>query len=828
MVGLADLANNLASATKSLAVSLGLANPKPGFTQFPDQAITSTFQKEHWFKNPSQGLYAFSVESVNTGTVSEFPAAVDNIKSLFDSNSGFFTDTFGEFKLPISPQEITQTEDFAVTIKPTQGGTVVNHSGNKYKTLMISGTTGVQPYKGTNPVDKFTGNVFGQPDELKYRSGYEVFQHFRNWMKSYHEMKSKPGNATMRMLFRNYKDWEFTYVEPIKFTMKRSATKPLLYEYTIQFKVLGHHIIEKPLFELVVSKLNNVASTLRNSIVILTTKQSVIESITGSISALVESLNNIKLAVKSAAGIEMKLADVKKDTIKNFLSNKEALYMLGKVADSLESAPNNTATLEAQGVNMSLLPADPKSEAKSAKDKALANPNSDTIKSDLFQLLAKAQGLLDTLDISILSAKAQQKALAAQAEAALLSKIEIQKIQTDCKAIYDKLSEGLGLGDASYNSIFGLTNTSVENTAEVTDDQFEALYALNQSISAIDEILSGDDLFDTNTAIFSQSDASNGADTIGQGIFSFPDPNSGIKEGYLPDGITLEQLALQELGDSSRWTEIAELNNLKAPYIVGSANATIVNYYIKSDAFYNPTDIKDIGIGYLFVITTIPTPAGAWLGKAAYIAEFLGGDKTVSSNWRFVYPEEGTIVQLINSQEYLKFENSEWAAFDLPTSETDGVLQPGDKIKIPSVAIPAEISIPGPRDNAVTTGLSASEKALAVDLKLTEELDLDLTPAGDLNLSYGVDNGAQAIVLKLLYHPGSLIKFPNIGTHLSPGKKVPDIAIIRSDIMSSLLADGRIKDVRKINIFQDNNTVYINFEVIFKNIQEPIPITIPV
>ena len=35
-----------------------------------------------------------------------------------------------------------QTEMFAHSIKPTQGGTVVTHSGNKYKSLKVSGTTG--------------------------------------------------------------------------------------------------------------------------------------------------------------------------------------------------------------------------------------------------------------------------------------------------------------------------------------------------------------------------------------------------------------------------------------------------------------------------------------------------------------------------------------------------------------------------------------------------------------------------------------------------------------------------------------------------------------
>src|SRR5688500_11188665 len=128
MAGLLDaanLANNIASSAKGLATAFGLANPEPKFPESPEQGITADFQREHWYKNPSQGLYAFSVKPVGQETVSEFPAFVENIKSLFTTFFDNAGNNFGEFNLPITPQEIQQTEDFAVSIKPTQGGTVV-------------------------------------------------------------------------------------------------------------------------------------------------------------------------------------------------------------------------------------------------------------------------------------------------------------------------------------------------------------------------------------------------------------------------------------------------------------------------------------------------------------------------------------------------------------------------------------------------------------------------------------------------------------------------------------------------------------------------------
>ncbi len=107
-------------------------------------------------------------------------------------------------------------------------------------------------------------------------------------------------------------------------------------------------------------------------------------------------------------------------------------------------------------------------------------------------------------------------------------------------------------------------------------------------------------------------------------------------------------------------------------------------------------------------------------------------------------------------------------------------------------------------------------------------MDLDLTPSGDLNVAVGNENGAQAIILKLLYEKGSLKKFPSIGTNLTPGKKIPDIAAVRTDLTTSLLQDSRIKSVTKINLIQENSAITLSFDVLFNDIQQPVTINIPV
>lgn len=833
ILGAADLANNIASATKGLAVAFGLANPDPQFPEFPDQGITGKFQREHWYKNPSQGLYAFSVEPVGAGSVSEFPAFIDNIKSAFDTvadiASGGGSVKFGEFKLPITPQEINQTEEFAVSIKPTQGGTVVNHSGNKYKTLTIAGTTGVQPNRGLLGVFKGTGLAIGKPDELQYRSGYEVFQHFRQWMKSYHEMKSKPGNEKMRMLFRNYKDWEFLYVEPLKFTMKRDAAEPLEYKYFIQFKVLGVQVIEKPLFDLVVSKLNEISAAVVNTYVLIKKNKSVTEYFTGTITDFEQSLNNLKYALKSANKEDIKLAEFTKSDTKK-LSFKETLQVLGVVGNAMVKAGSDTKGAETSGTTSSN--SDP-AGAGLALTTLASNPsttNVDSAKAQLNAILEQEPALLTGVSLDTLPPTLKQELAVKQVNAALISKTEVKNIQDQAKSIGDKLAEGLGLGDDSYNQIFGITpTTGIESQGEVTDEQFEMLFALSQTVNSIDGILSSDDMFDTNSQIFKQSTSFNGADSVGQGIFSFPDPTAGTKEGFLSAGMSLEDIALAELGDSSRWTEIAELNGLKAPYIVGALDTLNPNYEVQSTNYTDPVQLTDLQIGYFYLLPLAPVPSGAWTNKGNYLAEFQGGDPTDASTWRFIHPEDGTLIQDISSFDYYRFDNDEWGLIDPEDFNMNGVLKPGDRIKIPSATgAPLITKLQGPRDNLYTNTLSSGEKSLGVDLGLNHDMDLDLTPSGDLNVSVGNQNGAQAIVLKLLYEKGSLKKFPSIGTNLTPGKKIPDIAVVRTDLTTSLLQDSRIKNVTKINLIQENSAITLSFDVLFNDIQQPVPVNIPV
>jgi len=634
------------------------------------------------------------------------------------------------------------------------------------------------------------------------------------------------------MVFKNYKDWEFLIVEPLTFEMKRSASKPLHYDYNIRFRVIGHYdAIKDPglsFFDYIDAGLDVFSEVLEVGKGIILKKQEIIAATAGIVDGLIENIQILNLALKAATGANYMMSDMLKNIDNNYLSAKDELLLLAKFEKAAKDIDNDTATAEQSGIDMESLP-DDLEEIPEIVNEAENDPAADT--SATLSLVSGLMGNANTqMDITDYPPAAQDAFSESVEQATLISNEDVENLQQQIIDLSNQLIDAMNQNDATFDEIFGLVSTNTEDVSEITDEQIEILYGLNQLSESINGVLSSDNLFDTLSDISNKSTAQSGASTIGNGIFSFPNPSTGIQEGILSAGITLEDIALQELGDSSRWTEIAELNGLKAPYIDDeNENSKIVSHIVRSKGFSDPGLIGDLRIGYKFIVSPNPTPVSGWLGRENQIAEYLGGVVTTAAHWRFIYPSVGTVVRVLDRSEYYEFDGTDWLFLEDLDVEGDGLLKPGDIIKLPTSVVPdTGARIPGPRDNYVTNDLTSGEKALGVDIKLDDDNDLAVSSTGDLQLGSGYTNGAQAIVLKILYDRGDLKKFKDIGTELGTGTKALSINTIRPQLVSSLLQDSRIQGVRNINIFQDNNTAEVSFVVIFKDIQDPVPVTIPI
>lgn len=191
--------------------------------------------------------------------------------------------------LPLAPENIAVSTHFGTNIIPTLYGTIEEHSEQRYYDIVISGTTGFAPKystpfkEGGQPVDKknnFTGRKSYKDEKVAgidpnlaggffqksigalnqglntitnmaenftgvqinsginpQTSGYIAFHNLYRYLLAYKKdaagLNGRTGYKQHPLTFLNYKDNMKYDCAITKFDLKRSATQPMLYNYTI-------------------------------------------------------------------------------------------------------------------------------------------------------------------------------------------------------------------------------------------------------------------------------------------------------------------------------------------------------------------------------------------------------------------------------------------------------------------------------------------------------------------------------------------------------------------------------------------------------------------
>jgi len=701
-LNLAGLGQNIQNAISAFT---GLFTGGKGKLPYPDKGkianvITGIDDLEsNWAKSLP---YGFGVIDITDG--------VENISSEFKS-----------IDLPINPSELTQDENFAINIKPTQGGTVVQHSGNKYKDLTISGTTGNHPFKGSGGASSRTGKALFQPQETKFKSGFYNFHLLRNWFRSYYEFKklnTDKRSRDLRIIFKNRKDGESLIVELTKFSLKRNGDRPFLYDYNLTFKVLGNaNFVDDQQLGGILGILADIDNTFNTALEYIDTaravfvrSQDILRQVESNFEAvLVEPLRKTRQAVIAFLGVPSTAADMGNKLIREFNSEALALALLVGLKDE-QAEQRNAPTQDPLLVEHNL----PVNLEQSAKTDGVN-----------FLLRDENQDLLQFIDPTQFPSDAQ-----AQLDSDIQDSLELERdfyvtFREDLVRLRDNAADKFNLGSDEYNEQQGRTATfEPEVGKNATDDEFALLDAFNSSIRALDLMLS--------TQILFKSEYEERIASIQAGFND--DLNltaeSALKEIPMPPNTDLERLALNELGAADKWIEISELNNLKPPYVI-----------------QDKTD---------------PTP---------------------------------------------------------------NVIHPGDLILIPQPVIEGFGNIQPNHDIPVIADLTATEKNLGLDLKLTSEFDIELTNRNDVQITTAAENAAQAIILKLTYEQGDLLKHPSVGVGLQVGSKnVTPINELRDSLIQSLQRDPRFSRIENLQIDRRNNEVFLTFTAFIKNVDTPVPV----
>jgi hypothetical protein len=701
-LGISDLVNNITDSVQNLVNQLtGQTNsqyPYPTQSTMVGTALND-INKKAWNSLPTP--YSFAVYNGNI--------------SSFDGTP------FQEFQLPLAPGKINQTEHFAISIKPTQGGTVVSHSGNRYKTLIISGTTGVAPYRGAGGVVKSTGAAIAAPNDLKHRSGYEVFLQLRNYFKAYYEYKrllKDPSVQAVRLVFKNYKDGEFLIVELLDFQMDRQAPRSFLYDYNLTFKVLGKVSFASPNSNL--TAFENILATATEKIDIargaFLQTQNIIRQVEATYDAtILDPLRKIALAVKAFQGIGATAAEVSKQIVTDTVTALAALGIMNKFQSMQHAAATGTSagTVNSGPPNVNVtqvtLPTDLAAAVKNNPAQTVINLN---------------QGLL-LLQPSDFPPATQTAFALEQASVLNLPRSFYQTALDNLQRVKDNAEDAFGLPSPQYDALFDRTSTVPPSTStSITDAQFDVLAAFNQAMQGVQAVLSTDVMFKSTFA--DQIAYMNNAFSNQLDLQALP----AVQQIVMPANTDLEELALQYLNDPTRWVEIAELNDLRTPYLIQDQSDTTTNV---------------IHPGQPILIPVNPTVGFSQLPVGAQI-----------------------------------------------TSEQ----------------------------------LTAFEKNLGTDLKLTPDFDLALGNDQDLQVVSGTQNVAQAVVLKLGIEQGELTSNPTIGVGIKVGNLVPDLSQVRNDLIKTLTQDNRIAAITNLTINQQGGSLYLTFQLLIKQLDIPVPLNI--
>lgn len=695
---ISGLINNISKSVSNLVSSL--TGTKAGSSYYPNNEFTkealTTVNPENWLKLP----FPYSFDVLNTVT-NEFG----------DGNGGF-----KEFQLPLAPTKINQTEHFAVSIKPTQGGTVVSHSGNKYKTLTISGTTGIQPFRGAGGVEKSTGNAIFQPDELKFKSGYEVFLHLRNYFKAYYEFKKNArgddGAQNLRLVFKNYKDGEFLIVELLDFQMDRQAGKPFLYDYNLTFKVLGHFSFvnkDENLFEFE-KKLKQASEIMDRARGVFLRSQDILRQIESTYeSTVLEPVRKASLAIKAFQGIGPTAQDMGNRMITKTMTSVAALGILGKMEGFKANVATGTAP-SSTALDNTTLPSKTETALDPAGSIIGMNEGLSLLAPEDFPETTQTELQQEMTDVQTLPRSFYEDAL------------------EDMKRVKNNAEDFFGLGSATYDNLFDRTSTVTADVSKViTDEEFDLLEAFNLAIRGLQNILASDTLFKSNFDERIQTILDSFENQIS--LRALP----AVKQIVMPQNTDLEKLAQIHLGNSTRWVEIAELNDLRAPYVI--------------------QDMSDL---------------------------------------------------------------------------TSNVIHPGETILIPISPTNGFSKLPEGKEITSGPELNELERSLGSDLKVTEDFDLSLGNNGDLQIVRGADNVAQAVVLKLAYEPGEVMRSPGLGVGLGVGKKFPPLGEIKDNLIRSLTQDPRIDKIENLRVEQNNSELQLAFDLKIKKVDIPVPVVIKV
>jgi len=773
-----------------------------------------------------------------SGSLSGLPGGIGGVSQnpqvvKYKSDTGGVQYIYGggvgiwEVVLPITPQQLSITDQFAINTSATMRGVVEEHNGVKFKMITASGTYGIWPSRD-RIVDENSGTgiaLFGgvveslgnvaragqalisgskpKPTSIDFmkdnggrNTGYFQAELVQQFLEQYAMLKKNPANKNWRLVFDCPKINQSFVVTPITYTASKSQRSPGEILFNMQFKAWKRiRINQGPLeeaqgktFDLDANFFQRISNTLDNARSLMSASLNVVKSVRADFRKPFDQLRKVTLLVKDFAGLTLAVSDLpnqigrdissatrKRSNDLAAASQAFSLTFSGaqrtrvsqtKIQNTLsviKEENDRNEGLTSQEVEVGL-------NGIQARDANRVSPVNEIFENpeenfDFFSVIA-----VDELELT----PKQTQAIEDEIEVnSLISVDEVRDIVQDIQDLILDISNVFGAGDAEFSKIFGRPAPR-ERAIPMTIDEFELLTAMEAAVLDMNILSSTREFDDTRT----QTPLEYVGGLADDSDIPF---NSSYTAKFLapvPFGLTIEQISSRYLGSADLYNEIVTINNLRSPYI--DEDGFFYSFLSNGDGrqFNIDTD-KNLYIGQKIQLSSNTVPM--FTRKIANI------EKISDNNYLI------TVDGLADLENLKASEGAKIKAF-LP-----GTVNSQNQIYIPTNEVtpeePRAYDIPFLQDDTLT-GLSK------IDWLLTENGDVVLNSFGEAGLANGITNLVQALKMKVVTTKGAILDENNYGLGINPGTIVSDIAIenIMKDLEDMILEDPRFDGIESMEI----------------------------
>jgi hypothetical protein len=750
------------------------------------------------------------------------------------------------FTLPISPTQLSISDQYAITNSATLRGVLEEHSGARFKMINAQGTMGVWPYREsiTKPPGtpgilqslfggtiEAVGNVVNQatqtinsaisghpankpktinPEDSTYgetSTGYYQALALQQFLEQYAEAKKLPKNAGWRLVFDIPKQNQSFVVTPMNFQWQQNASKPLEINFALAFKAWRRIKLNEPatpvepnVYSVSPGILQRVLTTITQARSVLSASLALIGAVRSDVEAPLEALRQTALLVKDLAGVLATAADLPSQIAKDYQSSiKQSLLVLSNGINTSSSNPSVRAAMAAITISSAANEGLSFDAVQGGQlGKISSSGQSIDPSNNVFATPAANFDLFDQVPVSSMQlGPAKQAVVDAALDTSTITVDDLKAYRAVIQELALQLSNNFGAGDVFYNEVYNRP-APTPRIQPMTLDEYDILNNLYDTMQAYDILTATTQIDDRNK----QTNMEYVAGLAVQSGIEFNITESKIL-APVPFGLTMEGIAARYLGDPQRWLEIATLNNLRDPYIDENG----FQYPLLSNATgrqITVTSEENLYVGQRIVLqssTQVPTAR-----------VILGIDRLSDTSFLLTLDGDANLDPFVLSdgaylQAYLPGTvNSQQKIFipsDLPSPVNDGIVIPSSVASDPLV------------------GLSK------VDWLLTDAGDVATNSFGDIRFSAGITNIIQALKIKIGTVKGTDLLHPTFGLGLKSGMANSDANVnaIYQSISTMIAEDPRFQGLESLQVILNGPTMTINMAVALAGQQGVFPIT---